>query len=266
VALINDGLDTLLDGLSSLLVYVGARFDKELAINLVLVLVVLVTGGFTFYEAVRRFFVPLAPEVDWFTFLATILSALVCLVLWVYQRFTGLRSGTMALITQSADSRNHVIVAVGVTAGLVAAALLHIALPDTLVGLAIVPLTLKSAAELAIETVRSLGKEEIDLSRFEFRIAVQYEKLQQAQLRDWMLYLVETQAIETRSELVARARQALDFNRIAAVGAMGLVQRQPHVDELIERSLAELFQRGWLAEGERLTVIDLGRKHLGKWV
>ncbi len=265
VALINDAADTLLDALSSLLVYVGIRSNKERASNVVLVLLMLATGGLTFYEAVRRFFVPFEPEVDWFTFLAAIVSAPVCLMLWVYQRYVGLRSGTMALITQSVDSRNHVIVAIGVTAGLVAA-LLQFALLDTLVGLAIALLILKSAVELTVETVRSFGEKEIDLSRFEFGIAAQYDRFRQAQLRDWMLYLVEKQGIETRFELVARARQALDFSRIAAAGAMGLVQQQPHVDELIERCLVELLQRGQLAGEERLTVTDLGRKHLGQWV
>jgi cation diffusion facilitator family transporter len=168
VGLINDATDTLLDGLSSLLVYAGLRFDKERIVNVVLVLLMLVTGGITFYEAVQRFFIPLQPEVDWFTFLAAILSALVCLALWAYQRFVGVRSGSLALITQSVDSRNHVIVAASVTAGLVAS-LLRFPLVDTLVGLAVAVLILKSAVELAIETVRSLGEEEVDLSRYKFR-------------------------------------------------------------------------------------------------
>ncbi|MCW3133425.1 MAG: hypothetical protein N2V78_03755, partial [Methanophagales archaeon] len=67
VGLLNDGLDTLLDGFSSLLVYFGIRLNKERAVNVVLVLLMLGTGGFTFYEAVRRFFVPFKPEIDWLT-------------------------------------------------------------------------------------------------------------------------------------------------------------------------------------------------------
>jgi hypothetical protein len=265
VGLLNDATDTLLDGLSSLLVYFGIRFDKEPAANVVLVILMLATGVLTLYEAGRRFFVPLEPEVDWFAFLAAILSAFVCLVLWAYQRYVGLRSGIMALITQSVDSRNHVIVAASVTAGLVAS-VLRFPMLDTLVGLGVALLILKSAVELAVETVRSLGEEEIDLSRFQLGIDAPFHRFLQAQLRDWMLYLVDKQGIETRAELVARARQALDFNRIPAVRAMGLAQGQPHAAELIERSLAELLQRGWLTGEERLRVTDAGRKHLGRWL
>lgn len=265
VGLINDATDTLLDGLSSLLVYFGICFDKERTVNVVLVILMFATGVLTLYEAGRRFFVPFEPEVDWFAFLAAIFSAFVCLVLWAYQRYVGLRSGIMALITQSVDSRNHIIVAVSVTTGLVAS-LLRFPMLDTLVGLGVALLILKSAVELAVETVRSLGEEGIDLSRYEFGIVAQYGKFRQAQLRDWMLYLVDKQGIGTRAELIARASQALDYSGIPAMRAMGLAQGQPNTVELIEQDLAELFQRDWLTGEERLSVTDVGRKHLSQWM
>jgi cation diffusion facilitator family transporter len=260
VGLLNDAADTLLDGLSSLLVYAGIRFDKERVVSVVLVLLMLVTGGFTFYEAVRRFFTPFEPEVDGFTFLATILSALVCLALYFYQRFVGLRGGSMALITQSVDSRNHVIVAASVTAGLIAS-LLQFPFLDTLVGLAVAVLILKSAVELAVELVRSLGEEDVDLSRYKIGLAEQYEQFRQAQLRDWMLYLVQEQGVQTRAELLTRARQALDFGDNPVLQELGLAER-PQADEMIEQNLAELFERGWLAEPDRLTITDAGKERL----
>ncbi len=93
-----------------------------------------------------------------FAFLAAVLSALACAVLWGHQRYVGLRSGSVALITQSIDSRNHVFVALGVTARL-AATLLHFSLLDSLVGLAVAILILKSALELGIEVLHSLGED-----------------------------------------------------------------------------------------------------------
>ena len=188
VGLINDAADTLLDGLASLLVYAGLRLNRERAVNVVLVLLMLGTGGLTFYEAVQRFFTPFEPQVDWFAFLAAAISALVCLALWSYQRYVGLRSGSVALITRSVDSRNHVIVALSVTAGLVAS-LLRFSLLDTLVGWAVAILILKSAVELGIETIRSLREGEVDLSRYRMGLLERYEQFRQAQLRDWMLYL-----------------------------------------------------------------------------
>lgn len=260
VGLLNDGVDTLLDALSSLLVYVGLRFDRERAVNAVLVLVMLVTGGLTFYEAVRRFFVPSAPDVDWFTFAAAIVSALVCAALWGYQRYVGLRNGSVTLITQSVDSRNHVIVGASVTAGLVAS-LLRFGLLDTLVGLAVAVLILKSAAELAVETIRSFREEEVDLSRYRMGLAERYEQFRQTQLRDWMLYLVEKQRVLTRQELEARTRKALDFGNNPALRELGL-GAQVEASAVIQPCVAELFERGWLQENGQLTITPAGRERL----
>jgi Co/Zn/Cd efflux system component len=265
VALINDAADTLLDALSSLVVYAGIRLDWERGANIVLVLLMLATGGFTLYEAVRRFFVPFAITIDWFAFLAAILSAPVCMVLWAYQRYVGLNSGVMALITQSVDSRNHVIISGGVIAGLVAA-YLEFPMVDTVVGLAIALLILKSALELAVETIRAFGEEELDLSRFEFGIAAQYEQFRSAQLRDWMLYQIENRGIDSRSELTDRARQAIDFTNIAAASALGFEQQRSTSDNLIEQCLSELVESGHLTGEERLTVTDLGRHQLKHWI
>jgi len=262
VGLLNDGVDTLLDALGSLLVYLGLRLNRERAVNAVLVLLMLVTGGLTFYEAVRRFFVPAAPDVDWFSFAAAIVSALVCAALWGYQRYVGLRSGSLALITQSVDSRNHVIVGVSVTVGLVAS-LLRFSLLDTLVGLAVALLILKSAAELAVETLRSFQEEEVDLSRYRMGIAERYKQFRQGQLRDWMLYLVEKQKVLTRQELEARARQALGSGDNPALRELGL-DGPSEASAVIQTGVAELFERGWLQEDGQLTITAAGREHLSR--
>ena len=265
VGLLNDAADTLLDAVSSMLVYFGFRFNKERTVNFVLVMLMLGTGSLTFYEAGRRFFVVTNFEVNWLTFLTAILSAFICLVLWAYQRYVGLRSGSIVLITQSVDSRNHVIVAASVTVGLIAS-LLRFPLLDTLVGLIVSLLILKSGIELAIEAIRSRPNGEVASSAYEFRPTVQFEKFRQIQLRDWMLYLAGREGIKSRAELVARGRQALDSNRIPGLQAMGLAHEQSQTGDTAERSLAELVERGWLVKNDPMSVTDAGMKHLRRWV
>ena len=262
VGLLNDATDTLLDGLSSMLVYLGLRFDKERIANIILVLLMLGTGSFTFYEAVRRFFVPFEPQVDWFTFFAAILSALVCWLLYVYQRFVGVRSGSLALITQSIDSRNHVIVAASVTAGLIASRL-NFPLLDTLVGLVVAALILKSAVELAIETVRAMGEGELDLSRYEMDLAGWYQQFRQAQLADWMFYLVEKEDVRTRSELVNQARQVLNLDGNPMLRELG-IEHPPHAEDLIEQGIQTLLDQSWLLENGQLSLSETGKDRLAK--
>ncbi len=259
--LLSDAADTLLDGFSSLLVYLGLRLDKERAVNVVLVFLMLATSVVALYEAARRLFVPSPPQADWFAFAAALLSGLVCAGLGLYQRFVGLRSGSMVLITQSVDSRNHVIVAASVTAGLVAA-LLRFALLDTLVGLAVGALILRSAVELAIDLVRAQAEGEA--AEVKLPLVAWYEQLRRTQFRDWLLYLVQQGKAATREDLVSQAAQALDFSRNPMLRAAG-VEQPPAVTETVEQALGELFDQGWLSGEERLAVTAAGRERLRRW-
>ena len=69
-------------------------------------------------------------------------------------------------------------------------------------------LILKSAIELAM-----------DLSRYQMELTGWYERFRQAQLRDWLLYLVEREEARTHGELMAQARQAFDVSRNRCCGS-----------------------------------------------
>jgi hypothetical protein len=68
--------------------------------------------------------------------------------------------------------------------------------------------------------------------------------------------------VATRAELKARAGQAFDFGDNPALRELGL-DRQVETSELAKHSLQELYERGWLAGDERLSVTDAGKEHLG---
>jgi hypothetical protein len=54
MGLLNDSIDTLLDGVSSLLVFFGVKFRKERAANFLLVAMMLLTGGLALYASLIR--------------------------------------------------------------------------------------------------------------------------------------------------------------------------------------------------------------------
>jgi len=256
IGLLNDATDTLLDALSSLIVYAGIRAGKERAANAVLVVLMLGMGGYTFFEALRRLLVPTQPEVEAFAFVAAIVSALVCGALWAYQRFVGWRKGSVALITQSVDSRNHVIVAGGVTAGLIAA-LLRFPLLDTVVGLAVAALILRSAIELAMETIRSFGGDEVDLARYKMSIVERYEEFRKGQLADWMLFLVDQGKVSTVEDLLGHVCESLDFGRNPILQELGISHLHEETASA-EETLADLIARGLLEGGDRLALTPAG--------
>jgi hypothetical protein len=129
------------------------------------------------------------------------------------------------------------------------------------VGLAVALLILKSAVELAIEFSRSLGQPEADLARPTMGLVEKYERFRQKQLRDWMLYLVEQHKAPTRAELIAQAHKTFDYGGNRLLGELGL-DREPRADEIIERSLADLFERGWIEGQERVNITAEGRQRL----
>ena len=92
VGLLNDSLDTILDLISGLFVYLGVRFNRERLASTMLVVCMTGTGGFSLYEAARRFFIPQTPIVQCFPIFAAGLSAIAGITLWQYQRYVGRRS------------------------------------------------------------------------------------------------------------------------------------------------------------------------------
>jgi hypothetical protein len=262
VGLLNDSADTLLDLFSSLLVYLGIRFNKERLVSTLLVIFMLGTGSFTLYEAGKRVFTPYVPKVDWFPFAAALLSALTGLFLWTYQRYVGIHSGLMAFITESIDSRNHVIVALSVTAGLIAS-LLHFGVLDMLVGLVVAILILWSALQLTVDLVRSSGNEQDGISHYGFWMEKVYGHYRDAHLQRWMLDLVDCQEVRTRAELVERACQAFDYRNNPWMELVGLNRRFAS-DKTVELNLNELFSRGWVLDQEPLLISEIGKEYLDK--
>jgi hypothetical protein len=259
--LLNDSIDTLLDGLSSILVYFGVRLRKERAANIFLVVLMLATGILTMIESARRLVLPHAPEADLIAFLAVLVSAFVCLFLGLYQRYAGLQSGNLALITQSVDSRNHVLVAVGVAAGLVAA-LLHFPLLDAVVGILVAALILRSGLDQAAGLIRSWESGEADLSRYSEKFFGKYRDFRKVQLRDWMLFLVDIRRAVTRPGLMDEASRSLSFDQYPVLREIGTGDRR-QTAEWVAQALDDLFAKGWLTqENGLLRLSPAGKRRL----
>jgi hypothetical protein len=262
VGLLNDSFDTILDFVSSLLVYLGVRFNRERIASIMLVACMTATSGFTLYEAVRRIFVVHVPRVEWFPFFAALLSAASGLSLWQYQRYVGRRSGSMAFIAESVDSRNHVFVALGVTAGLVAS-LLGFGLLDVLVGLAVALLILWSAIELVIELFRSSGGEEVNLTRYGLWLREVFHNARDRLLINVMSGLIERGDASTKAELIERVRRAVDFRENPWMHAVGL-DRQIAPDAVIESVIEECMRRNLFADCEPLVLSERAKELLAR--
>jgi len=243
VGLLNDSLDTLMDGISSLFVFLGVRSGRERLVSYILLLFMTITGGFTFYKAVMRIINPEPINVDWIAFIAVLVSAGLCALLWLYQKYSGLKHSCVPLIAQSIDSRNHIIVAAGVTAGLVAA-LFHITLLDQIIGIIVAVLILKGAVELLIDLLRTSNDDKIDFSKYGFSMLNQYRH---RQMMRWFLFEIEKGRISTREEMLKEARVATDYKQIASLKALGL-DKQQNQEKKLKKAIAEIFHNGLAVE------------------
>jgi len=257
VGLLNDSLDTLLDGVASVIVYFGFRTHRERMAGVILVCFMIATGGYAMYEAILRIVRPYPTSSDPIAYIAVVISALVCVGLWVYQKLSGVRNSSMTLLAQSVDSRNHVLVAVGVSVGLIANRL-GAPIVDRLVGLGVAVLILKSGVELLFELICARDSAEDSLARYGFPGLARFRS---RQFTKWLVHLVSSGEVQSRDELESKARGALDFSSIRPLEAVGA--HRPHwAEHLVSTAMNEVFAEGYL-QGEPIEVTDRGRRHLG---
>ena len=256
IGLISDGMDTAVDGFSSILLYLGLRLNLEKVVNVILVILMVGVGIFTAYEAVKRILIPEVIEVNFLTFSIAIVSGLVCLLLSYYQRYVAARSKQQALIAQAVDSRNHAVVALGVIAGLLAT-LLRFPLLDTLVGLAVAALILKSGYELAIEMLKSLRGEEVDFSRYELDFVEEYRLFRNQKLDEWLLYIISAEPSLTQPGLVDRCHQLLNLQDVPILRELGW-DKGFELDISISAALDRLKDQGLIAADEVLELTPKG--------
>ena len=265
VGLLNDSLDTLMDGISSLFVFFGVRKGRERQVSYLLLLFMICTGVYTLYEAIIRIIHPQELTADWTAFIAVAVSACLCALLWLYQKYAGLKHSCVPLIAQSIDSRNHIIVAGGVAAGLTAS-LLHFSLLDKIVGIIVAVLILKGAVELFLDLLRSRGEEEIDLSKYGFS---RLEQHRHRQMVRWYLFEIEKGRITSKQQMLNEARIATDFSSISSFRALG-IDNQPDQEEKLRSALQEAFDRQLVVEVETdteskvLRLTEAGEKELNQ--
>jgi hypothetical protein len=138
--------------------------------------------------------------------IAETVALIFALILFLYQRFVGKRNGSLVLISQSVDSKNHIYVALGVITGAIFS-VFGIYLVDAFVGGFIAMRILVDGIRLSKETIASIRGEEIDLKNYEVPFEKQWESSKLETFRTWILYSVRDLELKTRDELIQELEQ-----------------------------------------------------------
>jgi Co/Zn/Cd efflux system component len=169
--LIADGLDNTADTLSSFLVWLGIKHDREkLASVFILVTMVLSVGGVAM-ATVEKITHPGPIREGILAFVVSGLCGLLMLGLSAYQYLVGRKTSSLPIMCQAVDSRNHFYMSLLVCGGILLSFLadlwgaLWLYYGDAVASAVIGLLILRGVAELVQEMFRK-GKGEIRVSHF----------------------------------------------------------------------------------------------------
>ena len=256
---LNDAAEEVVDVIGSIIVSVGVRVGRERVASFVVVALMLGTGCFTLAIALRRFFVPFTPTVSWYPLTVAVISVPVYVLRSAYERSAGQRGDSVALISQSVDSRNHALASLAVTVGLVAVGL-QVTAVDTVIGLALALTILRSGVSLARDRFVPFAAAKQSTCRADsLWVTDRVERMIQTRLETWLLYLVEAEHVTNRTELRDRVHAATNPATNPLLRGYGM---ELDTAGNVESALVNLVQRDLLCDGDQLAVTDAGRSYL----
>jgi Co/Zn/Cd efflux system component len=206
VGLFADGADAAVDTVSASVVWLGMRIKRENLGTLIVLFMMFVTGISVGYDSIislmEAFFGTLSPlAMPYLVILTEIISLIFAAFLFLYQRFVGKRNGSLALISQSVDSKNHIYVATVVIMGALFS-IFGIYFVDALIGGFVAVRILIDGMSLSKETFASIKGEDVDLEKYEVPFERHWRMSKIETFRTWILYSIKELELKTRNELV----------------------------------------------------------------
>lgn len=262
LSLLNDALDTIIDSFSSLAVYLGVRLKKETASSYIIVLFMTFTGLYALWEAVLHFIQGNTITPAPLAYLAIVLSSFFSFALWMLQKISGLKFGSLAITAQSIDSRNHLLTAAGVLLSFFAS-WLGTPLVDLLVGLIIALIILRSSWNLLLDIRRNTKNERVDFSAYGFPV---FENFRDNQMTKWLLFQIHSGNIENRQQLFYEASLSVHFENNNQLKVLGLSNSDTHKTR-IKELCKQLFDNHLVLEkNNSLHLSNAGEQKLKKFI
>jgi len=271
LGLIADGVDSFVDSLSAIVVWLGVRSRKELLASSVTVLMMFVAAVSVGYESADRLLAILTSTVSPMSMpLVVILVEGVALsfsfVLSVYQRIVGRTRASLALVSQSVDSKNHVYVAASVILGAIFS-MVGVQFVDALVGAFVAARIFIDASRLSKDTLSQARGQGVDMSKYQVPLERPYKAGREETLTTWILYVIGEDMSATKEEIIESIEEVYSIGKgIPFVSEFGLSPRmvsdfEQRFDVLIKELLEEGFVR---KEGKRFLLNPTGKSRVDR--
>ena len=206
VGLIADGADTTVDTASSGIVWAGIKFKKDTLGTVIILGLMFLTAAILFYDSansiihrVHGTFLPISMPMV--VIVIELIAMLSMFVLSLYQRVVGNRNQSLALISQSIDSKNSVYSSAAVIVGVIFS-IFGIYWVDAIVGVFIAVRISIDGVSLTREVSKSMKGQQPEFSKFKLPIEKRFEQRRLDNFRNWILYSIYKGKLSTKQELV----------------------------------------------------------------
>jgi len=200
--LLADGVDNGVDTISSFLVWLGIKYDREKASSILIIVMMFLSLWGIGIATWNKIIFPGPVREGITAFSISAVCGLIMLLLSSYQYVAGKRSSSFAIMCQAVDSRNHILTSALVCGGILLSFLADSlklgflyyadALASAIIGL----LILKSAVELLMELIKP-GDGPAQISHF---MASAQERVARENILEWLREQLKTGPM-ARSEL-----------------------------------------------------------------
>ncbi|MCD6470033.1 cation transporter, partial [Candidatus Bathyarchaeota archaeon] len=212
VGLIADGADAAIDTVSASFVWAGIKFKKEFLGTLIIISMMFITAISVGYESATKLINAITATIPPISLPYLVVAVegiafVAAAILHFYQRYVGKSSGSLALISQSIDSKNHVYVAAAVIIGAIFS-VFGICFVDALIGTFVATRILIDGFGLSKEAFYSIRGEETDFSKYEIPLERHWRLNKLETFRTWILYSIKEDGLNTKEGLIDSLERA----------------------------------------------------------
>ena len=270
VGLIADGADAAIDTVSATVVWIGIKFKKEFLGTLIIVTMMFVTAVSVGYESINKLIKLLiggmSPlSMPYLVILVEAVASLFAVLLFFYQRFIGKKYWSLALISQSIDSKNHIYVAASVIIGAIFS-IFGIHFVDALIGTYIAVRIFLDGFELSKEIFSSMRGEETDFNKYEMPLEKHWYLSKTESFRIWILYSMKKYGLTSEEEIINSLKETYQQEYIPLLSEFKF-RFGEGIDfaEKYSELTAPLLENKWIIrEDDKLILTQTGRDHVDK--
>ncbi len=263
VGLLGDGIDSAIDGISSIIVTIAMWIKKETEATYLLIILMAISGVGILVSSVTRMMNPTPISEGNFGVFVAVVSIIACFLLYIYQKYSGYLNRSLTILAQSEDSKNHVLNASLVLLA-IAASEFQIYIMDGIVGCFIGFLVLRGAYEI-LSDLRSYNQgEEIDFGKYKLGLWKSFNRFQYRMLEKWVLYQIFK---DFNTYEMIQDRFSLDFQPIVIKESHGepFVIKYGYNQEDIKQALLELEHKKLIQMSENIySLSEEGEEHVRK--